>query len=96
MIPLTSQEQITMETSLRIKVSELDMDLLNKIKSLFDKDRELTLTIRSSTDFELTRSESKKVYLQRLDKAIKNLEKGNAVKLSEADLDALVIERLKA
>ncbi|HQV39573.1 MAG: hypothetical protein IPO60_14860 [Flavobacteriales bacterium] len=85
-----------METSLRIKVSELDMDLLNKIKRLFDKDRELTLTIRSSTDFELTRSESKKVYLQRLDKAIKNLEKGNVVTLSEADLDAMVIERLKA
>ena len=85
-----------METSLRIKVSELDMDLLNKIKRLFDQDRELTLTIRSSTDFELTRSESKKVYLQRLDKAIKNLEKGNVVTLSEADLDAMVIERLKA
>ncbi|HQW05665.1 MAG: hypothetical protein IPH05_00460 [Flavobacteriales bacterium] len=84
-----------METSLRIKVSELDMDLLNKIKRLFDKDRELTLTIRSSTDFELTRSESKKVYLQRLEKAVKNLEKGNSVTLTEADLDALVIERLK-
>ncbi|MBK7247184.1 MAG: hypothetical protein IPI05_05915 [Flavobacteriales bacterium] len=65
-----------METSLRIKVSELDMDLLNKIKRLFDKDRELTLTIRSSTDFELTRSESKKVYLQRLDKAIKTSKRG--------------------
>ncbi len=85
-----------METSLRIKVSELDMDLLNKIKRLFDKDRELTLTIRSSTDFELTRSESKKVYLQRLDKAIKNLEQGNSITLSEADLDGMVIERLKA
>ena len=84
-----------METSLRIKGSELDMDLLNKIKRLFDKDRELTLTIRSSTDFELTRSESKKVYLQRLEKAVKNLEKGNSVTLTEADLDALVIERLK-
>ena len=84
-----------METSLRIKVSELDMDLLNKIKRLFDKDRELTLTIRCSTDFELTRSESKKVYLQRLEKAVKNLEKGNSVILTEADLDALVIERLK-
>lgn len=45
-----------METSLRIKVSELNMDLLNKIKRLFDKDRELTLTIRSSTDFELERA----------------------------------------
>ena len=72
------------------------MDLLNKIKRLFDKDRELTLTIRSSTDFELTRSESKKVYLQRLDKAIKNLEQGNSITLSEADLDGMVIERLKA
>lgn len=84
-----------METSLRIKVSELDMDLLNKIKLLFDKDRELTLTIRSSTDFELTRTESKKVYLERLGEAIKNLEKGNTVELSEAELDASVIERLK-
>jgi hypothetical protein len=63
---------------------------------LFDKDRELTLTIRSSTDFELTRTESKKAYFQRLDKAIANLEKGHAVKLSEADLDATVVERLKA
>ncbi|MBP8824194.1 MAG: hypothetical protein KBH07_11165 [Flavobacteriales bacterium] len=85
-----------METSLRIKVSELDMDLLNKIKRLFDKDRELTLTIRSSTDFELTRHESKKAYLQRLEKAIANLEKGRSVKLTEADLDAMVVERLKA
>jgi hypothetical protein len=85
-----------METSLRIKVSELNMDLLNKIKRLFDKDRELTLTIQSSTDFELTRPESKKAYFQRLEKAIANLEKGNSVKLSEADLDALVIERLKS
>lgn len=64
-----------METSLRIKVSEMDMDLLNKIKGLFAKDRELTLTIRSSTDFELTRTESKKVYLQRLNKAVADLEK---------------------
>lgn len=71
------------------------MDLLNKIKLLFDKDRELTLTIRSSTDFELTRTESKKVYLERLGEAIKNLEKGNTVELSEAELDASVIERLK-
>lgn len=74
----------------------MDMDLLNKIKRLFDKDRELTLTIRSSTDFDLTRTESKKAYLQRLEKAIANLEKGRAVKLSEADLDATVGERLKA
>lgn len=72
------------------------MELLNKIKRLFSKDRELTLTIRSSTDFELTRPESRKVYSQRLEKAIANLEKGNSVQLSEADLDALVIERLKA
>ncbi len=85
-----------METSVRIKESELDMDLLNKIKRLFGKDRELTLTIRSSTDFELTRPESKKAYLQRLEKAIANLENGRSVKLSEADLAALVIERLKA
>lgn len=85
-----------METSLRIKVSELNMDLLNKIKRLFDKDRELTLTIRSSTDFELERALGKMAYFERLEKAIANLEKGKSVQLSEAELDSMVIERLKA
>lgn len=35
-------------------------------------------------------------YFERLEKAIANLEKGKSVQLSEAELDSMVIERLKA
>jgi hypothetical protein len=84
-----------METSLRIKVSELDMRLIERIKALFGKDREITLTIQAATDFGLTRTESKKEYLARLEKAIANLEKGNTVELNEAQLDEMVLQRLK-
>ncbi|MBX2972075.1 MAG: hypothetical protein KF797_03140 [Flavobacteriales bacterium] len=85
-----------METSLRIKVSELDMDLVERIKRLFGKDREITLTIRSATDLGLTKPESKKVYLDRLERAVKNLEAGKRVELSEEELDGIVLQRLKA
>ncbi len=83
-----------METSVRIKASELDIDLLKKLKSLFGKDREITLTI-SSTEQPKVARESKKAYFARLTKAVKNLEKGRAVEMTEAGLDAMVLERLK-
>ena len=84
-----------METSLRIKLSELDMRLIKRIKALFDPDREITITIKDSTDFGLTGAESKKEYLERLEKAIKNLEKGKKVVLSEKELDEFVLQQLK-
>ena len=85
----------SMETSVRIRVSELDMDLVERIKRLFGKDREITLTIQSATDFGLTKPETKKAYLARLERAIKNLEAGERVELSEEELDAMVLQRLK-
>ncbi|HNA33024.1 MAG TPA: hypothetical protein PKH36_11445 [Flavobacteriales bacterium] len=84
-----------METSVRIKISELDMDLLERIKRLFGRDREVTLTIRSATDFGLTKRETKKAYLARLERAIKNLEEGRRVELTEEELDGIVLQRLK-
>ncbi len=84
-----------METSLRIKVSELDIYILESIKELFKKDSEITLTIQSATDFGLTKSESKKEYFARLKKAIKNIEEGNVVSFSEGELDELVMKQLK-
>ena len=48
-----------METSFRIKLSELDSDILKTIRQLFKKDREITLTISSATDFDLNKTESK-------------------------------------
>ncbi|MEP7170752.1 MAG: hypothetical protein ABI855_15395 [Bacteroidota bacterium] len=63
-----------METSFRIKLSELDTDIIKTIRQLFKKDREITLTITSATDFDLNKTETKQEYFSRLKKAIKNLE----------------------
>ncbi|MCW5900691.1 MAG: hypothetical protein KIT10_15650 [Flavobacteriales bacterium] len=84
-----------METSLRLKVSELDAQLIDRIKKLFGKDREITLTIQSATDFGLSKAESRKDYLSRLERAIKNIEAGEKVVLTEAQLDELVLQRMK-
>jgi hypothetical protein len=86
---------IPMETSLHIKLSELDAELIAKIKRLFGKDKEVTVTIRSVEPGSLSRKETKKAYLSRLEKAIKNLERGEHVEMSEAQLDAFFLEKLK-
>jgi hypothetical protein len=86
---------VIMETSLRIRMSDLDMGLIESIRALFGPDRELTLTIEAASDFGLNATETKKQYLMRLTKAVANLEKGEKVVLSESDLDEMVLERLK-
>jgi hypothetical protein len=84
-----------METSLRIKVSELDMGIIENIKRLFGADKEVMLTIESSTDFGLNTTETKEQYFQRLENAIENLEKGKKVTLTEQEMDEMVLQQLK-
>jgi hypothetical protein len=84
-----------METSLRIKLSELDMGLIKRIKALFGDEREVLLTIQTEASNDLAKPESKKEYLTRLEKAIANLEKGKKVEMSEAQLDDLVLQQVK-
>lgn len=84
-----------METSLRIRMSELDMGLIETIKRLFGPDRELTLTIEAASDFGLSASETKEQYLARLTRAVHNLEKGSTVTVTEHELDNMVLDRLK-
>lgn len=84
-----------METSLRIKVSELDMGIIENIKRLFGADKEVMLTIESSTDFGLNATETKEQYFQRLENAIENLEKGKKVTLTEQEMDEMVLQQLK-
>ena len=84
-----------METTLRIKVSELDKDLLKAIKQLFKDDREINLTISSATDFDLNKTETAAQYLDRLKKAIVNLNEGRGVTYTEEQLSELVIGQLK-
>ncbi|MFZ1694448.1 MAG: hypothetical protein WAT74_14725 [Flavobacteriales bacterium] len=84
-----------METSVRIELSDLDQDLLKKIKALFGKEREVVLTISTASDRPVAVRETKKAYLARLAKALKSLDSGRGRSLTEAQLDAMVLERLK-
>lgn len=78
-----------METVLKIKVSDLDMDFVNAIKTLFKNNREIEITISSDTDFGLNKVETKKEYIDRLKKAIENVEKGNVVAFTEMEFDKM-------
>lgn len=84
-----------METSVRIDVSELDMALIERIKRLFGKDRSITLTITATDGGTGTKQETKKVYFNRLRKAITNLDRGGAHEMTEAQLDSFFLEKLK-
>jgi len=78
-----------METVLKIKVSDLDIDFIKVIKSLFKKEREIEITVSSATDFGLNKTETKEEYIARIKKAIKNVEKGNVVSFTEEKFDKL-------
>jgi len=78
-----------METVLKIKVSDLDVDFIKVIKSLFKKDREIEITVSSATDFDLNKTESKEEYIARIKRAIKSVEKGNVVSFTEDKFDKL-------
>jgi hypothetical protein len=78
-----------METVLRIKVSDLDVDFIKAIKSLFKKEREIEITVSSATDFGLNKTETKEEYIARIKRAIKNVEKGNVVSFTEEGFDKL-------
>jgi len=78
-----------METVLRIKVSDLDIDFIKAIKSLFKKEREIEITVSSATDFGLNKTETKEEYIARIKRAIKNVEKGNVVSFTEEEFDKL-------
>jgi hypothetical protein len=63
-----------METIFRIKPNELTLDFLDKVRTLFKNEEAIEISISSVSDFGLTKKESKKEYVERVTKAIKNLE----------------------
>ncbi len=79
-----------METVIRIRSNELTPDFLNKIKALFSKDEELEISISPVSDFGLNKKESREEYVNRINLAIKNLDKqtGN-VSLSDSEFENL-------
>jgi len=86
-----------METVIRIRSNELTPDFLNKIKALFSKDEELEISISPVSDFELNKKESREEYVNRVNMAIRNLDKqtGN-VSLSDTDFENLTNDLLTA
>jgi hypothetical protein len=86
-----------METIIRIKQSELNLDFLNNIKALFKNEEALEISISPVSDFGLTKKEGRKVYINRLNKAIENLETNTKiVSLSEAEFETLSKDLVKS
>ncbi len=79
-----------METIIRIKPSELTLDFLNNIKALFKDEEALEIAISPVSDFGLTKKEGRKVYINRINKAIANLEsKRNTISFSDTEFETL-------
>ena len=86
-----------METVIRIRSNELTPDFLNKIKALFSKDEELEISISPVSDFELNKKESREEYVNRVNMAIRNLDKQTSnVSLSDTDFENLTNDLLTA
>lgn len=80
-----------METIIRISPSELTPDFIDKVKSLFQNDKAIEISISSVSDFGLTKKEGKKEYEDRLNKAIKNLEENkDTISFSADEFESLI------
>jgi len=80
-----------METIFRIKPSELTLDFLDKVKTLFSGDDSIEISISSVSDFGLTKKEGRKEYEDRVTKAIKNLEQNkDTVSFSEDEFESFI------
>ena len=79
-----------METIFRIKPNELTLDFLDKVKTLFRNEEVIEISISPVSDFGLTKSEGRKTYEDRVNRAIKNLE-GNkdTISFSEDEFESL-------
>jgi len=80
-----------METIIRISPSELTPDFIDKVKSLFQNDNAIEISISSVSDFGLTKKEGHKGYKDRVNRAIKNLEENkDTISLPEDEFESLI------
>ena len=80
-----------METIIRISPSELTPDFIDKVKSLFQNDKAIEISISSVSDFGLTKKEDHKVYEDRVNRAIKNLEENkDTISFSADEFESLI------
>lgn len=84
-----------METIIRIKPNELTPALLDRIKALFKNEEALEIVISPVSDFGLTKKEGRRAYINRVNKAIQNLEANkDTVSLSENEFEGLTKDLL--
>jgi hypothetical protein len=77
-----------METTFVIRKEELDLNFLESIKKLFKQSRELQITISNNEDFGLTKNETKKEYLERLNKIAGSIDENTKrIEMSEEEFD---------
>ena len=84
-----------MESTFIIKKEDFNSEFVEAVKKLFSTSRQLQITINTSEDFNLLKPETGKEYLNRLKKAIDDIDKKrNVVTISDAELDEMVLPRL--
>ncbi len=84
-----------MESTFIIKQEDFNSDFVEAVKKLFSKSRQLQITINTSEDFDLLKPETGEAYLNRLKKAVNDVEKKrNLVTISDSELDEMVLSKL--
>ncbi len=84
-----------MESTFILKREDLNDDFLDSVKKLFSNSKKLQITITTSEDFGLLNHESPDLYFERLIKAAEDVKNNtNLVKISDAELDEMVLSRL--
>jgi len=76
-----------METIIKVNPSELNKNLLDKIKKFIGAgaDAEITISINDGSIKTPLRTEGREQYFARLDKSLENIEKGNVVSFTAAE-----------
>ena len=84
-----------MESTFIINASELNNDFLESLKRLFQHSRQLQITITTSEDFGLLKTETPAECFARLEKNLSEMKAGkNTVTYTEAQLDDLIFQKL--
>ncbi|OFX37977.1 MAG: hypothetical protein COZ21_01155 [Bacteroidetes bacterium CG_4_10_14_3_um_filter_31_20] len=85
-----------METVLRLKTSDLNLDFLKAVKSLFKKDEEIEMQISSKSGFSVLKAETQEECNSRIEKSFNNIKKNrNTVSFTGEEFMALTQKLLK-
>ncbi len=85
-----------METVFRLKATDLNLDFLNAIKSLFKNDEEIEMQISSQSGFGVLKAETQTECNARIEKSFNNVKKKrNIVSLTGDEFVVLTQKLLK-